>query len=417
MLVSEVYYDLVKEVAAQAKVLKLEGKGNLRHRIIKLGTEKDEALLSVDQKALRDIAKAQHNSLEPLDGELLAPKPRHERPWWATGALVYCAKEHVAEVRQALTEQGVHLQSKHIIVSEVHEALLRRVLTHSPEGPGREAFLLRRAGAIEQVESVNLPCVHLSRNHRSDVPHGNLIMDKCNRNTYLSEQLKSPMMYGSLEPLAATWENIHDDLFDFLTAPPSVQSMYEHAEDMWQEVWSIVCQENGELEMLSRKDEARPSEEEMPAGFQHPEALGAEAEAEDDEESADCYVYCKVCSRKANVSHLVSADCPVRNGAGPLLKAILAAEQTRLKAEEEAKATGARQLQQEQQQQLQMQQQQQSVAEASHDYSDAKWQLAVQSTSSLAYSQQPVGEQQHWYPPVYKDPALLWSRPMYHWSS
>ena len=427
MLVSEVYYNLVKEAAAMAKVQKLVVKGNLRHRIDKLGTEKDKALLSEDQKALRAIAKAQQNRLESLDGtkdgESQAPRPRDERPSWAAGAFVYCAKEHFAEVRHAMKEQGVILQSKHILVSEVHQDLLRRVLTMSPEGPGREAFLTRRAGAIEQVEAVNLPYVQLSRVHHPDVPHGNLIMEKCNRNTHFSEQLRGQKMGESMEQLAAAWKNIHDDLFDFLTAPPSVQSMYENAEDMWQEVWSLVCQENGDLEMLSRKgEETRPFEEEQPAGFQQQAATGVEDEDEDDKEPAGFYAYCKVCSQKANVSHLVSADCPVRNSGGPLLKAILAAEQNRLEAEEEDKVM-RRQRQQEQQQQLQLQQQQQSVAMASHGYPDAECQLDVQTTSSLEYSQQLVGEQQHWYPPqyghhgsgVYIHPAFLLSQQMFHW--
>ena len=236
MLVSEVYYNLVKEAAAMAKVEKLVVKGNLRHRIDKLGTEKDKALLSEDQKALRAIAKAQQNRLESLaeiqdgtkDGESQAPRPRDERPSWAAGAFVYCAKEHFAEVRQAMKEQGVILQSKHILVSEVHQDLLRRVITLNTEGSGREAFLTRKSGAIEQVEAVELPYVQLSPVHSPDVPHGNLIMEKCNRNTHISEQLRGQKM--GMEQLAAAWKNIDDDLFDFLTAPPSVQSMYENAE-------------------------------------------------------------------------------------------------------------------------------------------------------------------------------------------
>ena len=403
-----------------AKVLKLVVKGNLKHRIDKLGTEKDKALLSEDQKALRAIARAQHGT---KDCESQAPRPRDERPSWATGAFVYCAKEHFAEVRQAMKEQDVKLQSKHILVSAVHQDLLRRVITLNTEGPGREAYHTRRAGAIEQVEAVELPYVQLSPVHRPDVPHGILIMENCNRSAHFSEQLRGQKM--GMEQLA--WKNIDVDLFEFLTAPPSVQSMYENAEGMWQEVWTLVCQENGGLEMLSRKDEeAGPSEEEKPAGFQHQAATGAEDEDEDDKEPAGFYAYCKVCSQKANVSHLVSADCPVRNSGGPLLKAILAAEQDRLEAEEEAKVMRRqRQQEQQQQQQLQLQQQQQSVAMASHGYPDAEWQLDVQTTSSLEYSQQLVGEQQHWYPPqyghhgsgVYIYPAFLSSPQMFHGSS
>ena len=162
ILVSEQHKDLVLQVGAMSRVFKLVVKGNLRHRIDKLGTEKDESQLTEGQHKLRAVAEEQQRRLESLgpdgnDGAATsAHGPRAERPSWAAGAFVYLAAEHVPEVMEAIKEQGVKLQSKHILVSEQHKDLVKQVLTVSPEGPGREAFLTRRAGAIEQVEQLPL---------------------------------------------------------------------------------------------------------------------------------------------------------------------------------------------------------------------------------------------------------------------
>ena len=163
ILVSEQHKDLVLQVGAMSRIFKLVVKGNLRHRIDKLGTEKDDSQLTEGQQRLRAVAEEQQRRLESLgpdgdDGAAAASAclPRPERPGWAFGAFVYLAPEHVVEVMEAIKEQGVHLQSKHILVSEVHKDLVKQVLSVSPEGPGREAFLTRRAGAIEQVEQLPL---------------------------------------------------------------------------------------------------------------------------------------------------------------------------------------------------------------------------------------------------------------------
>ena len=57
VLVSEQHKDLVLEVGASSCIFKLVSKGNLRHRIDKLGTEKNENQLTEGQQRLRAVAE------------------------------------------------------------------------------------------------------------------------------------------------------------------------------------------------------------------------------------------------------------------------------------------------------------------------------------------------------------------------
>ncbi len=134
VLVSEQHKDLVLQVGAMSRIFKLVVKGNLRHRIDKLGTEKDDSQLTEGQQRLRDVAEEQQRRLESLgplgpDGDdgaaTSACQPRTERPAWAKGAFVYLAPEHVGEVMEAIKEQGVQLQSKPTLVSEAHKDLAK----------------------------------------------------------------------------------------------------------------------------------------------------------------------------------------------------------------------------------------------------------------------------------------------------
>ena len=139
---SEQHKDLVLQVGAMSRVFKLVVKGNLRHRIDKLGTEKDDSQLTEGQQRLRAVAEEQQRRLESLgpdgnDGAATsAHRPTPERPVWAAGAFVYLAPEHLVEVMEAIKQQGVKLQSKHVLVSEVHKSLVIEALTAQPEGPG-----------------------------------------------------------------------------------------------------------------------------------------------------------------------------------------------------------------------------------------------------------------------------------------
>jgi hypothetical protein len=161
VLVSEQHKDLVLQVGASSCIFKLVSKGNLRHRIDKLGTEKNENQLTEGQQRLRAVAEEQQRRLESLglgdDGAATsAHRPTPERPVWAAGAFVYLAPEHLVEVMEAIKQQGVKLQSKHVLVSEVHKSLVIEALTAQPEGPGYETYQTRRAGAIEEVEQLPL---------------------------------------------------------------------------------------------------------------------------------------------------------------------------------------------------------------------------------------------------------------------
>mmetsp|Transcript_17392 Transcript_17392/g.47462 ORF Transcript_17392/g.47462 Transcript_17392/m.47462 type:complete len:720 (-) Transcript_17392:152-2311(-) len=122
-------------------------KGNLRHRIEILGVEKPSAELSDEQKALRHAATEQR-----FNSDVVCQFP--ERPPWANGAFVYLTPEHAADIQTAIDEHGVRLQSKHILVSEELKPILKKVLDAKPDGHNREAFLRRRAGAIEREDIV-----------------------------------------------------------------------------------------------------------------------------------------------------------------------------------------------------------------------------------------------------------------------
>ena len=131
-------------------VLLLVVKGNLRHRIEKLGTEKDEAELNDLQIKLRRIAEQQTLQWWVVE-------KCYERPHWANGAFVYLSPGHAQVIEHAVAVSGKTLQSKHILVNPQFRPLVQEVLEATPEGPsGREVFLMRRAGMIEEVEKVEL---------------------------------------------------------------------------------------------------------------------------------------------------------------------------------------------------------------------------------------------------------------------
>ena len=95
-------------------MLLLVTKGNLRHRIAKLGIEAPSETLSEDQRHLKRVAEAQFFDDEAEVGGAEQPK---ERPAWAGGAFVYLNEADVLVARDEVKKDGVTLQSKHILVS------------------------------------------------------------------------------------------------------------------------------------------------------------------------------------------------------------------------------------------------------------------------------------------------------------
>ena len=115
--------------------------GNRRHRMLRLGIEQEREVLTLAQTELRDIGRRQS-----FEGGT------PEQPTWANGACVYLTEQHAATIQDVIRKRGVRLQSKHVVVSEEYEDLLDEALSARHKGESREAFLMRRVGAIESRE-------------------------------------------------------------------------------------------------------------------------------------------------------------------------------------------------------------------------------------------------------------------------
>ena len=115
--------------------------GNRRHRMLKLGIALEKEELTLAQTELRDIGRRQS-----FEGGT------PEQPTWANGACVYLTEQHAVTIQDVIRKRGVRLKSKHVVVSEEYEDLLGEALSFEWSGESREAFLMRRAGAIESRE-------------------------------------------------------------------------------------------------------------------------------------------------------------------------------------------------------------------------------------------------------------------------
>lgn len=312
-------------------VLMLTVKGNLRHRIEKLGTEKDVSELTEAQLKLRKIAQLQN-----LGGHSLTKFP--ERPEWANGAFLYLTREHASEIIFALKDNNIELQGKYILVSTEYKPIVDEVLKAQPGGAGREAFLLRRAGVIEKEDRIPMPVFsHVESSeirqslgllYEDDLSH----KSECTRMTHSTGDRPhcdddgnwkgKQVLLGipgeeDLPPRDADYgprrKNFHKllqlsgslmenreidlDLLEYLTSPASVQALDPA---MWADAWKQVSVENQWLEMR-RSDPL-----------------------------SDPCIFCLACQRSAELSHLTSQKCRsmVRSSSystGPLLKAILEA--------------------------------------------------------------------------------------------
>ena len=255
--VCDAYYDYV---------IKIVVKGNLKHRIEKLGTEKEEFEMTAIQRILRRIAKEQVQTewtwKENVGG--------YERPAWTNGAAAYLSPGHARKIKDVIERRQIVLQSKHLLVSPQYYQLVKEALQVTGERPGREAFLLRRAGVIDEEDRVEL----------GEKPKTRWLM---------------------LDPEIMKEKTVSMELLEYLTAPPTVQEMFPEG---WMEAWEHVCWENSWLEM--KEYEYGGSQWKCPL--------------------------CMVCGAWAEAEHLMSNECMQKRKAenceepGPLLKAILHAE-------------------------------------------------------------------------------------------
>ena len=124
-------------------------KGNLRHRIAKLGCEKDDAELNPQQIKLKRIAEKQTQPWWVVGKDWA-------RPQWANGAFVYLSESHAPVIEYAIAVSGKTLQSKHMLFSPQFSDLVKELLEAKTEGAGREAFQLRKAGEMVDEEKVDL---------------------------------------------------------------------------------------------------------------------------------------------------------------------------------------------------------------------------------------------------------------------
>ena len=190
---------------AMGDVLLMVVKGNLRHRIEKLGIEKSESQLTEGQHRLREIARLQKFGSCPP-----------ERPDWGRGAFFYLTPHHAAKIQDVTKAKEIELASKHVLVSREYRMILKGVLEAAPAGSGREAFLTRRAGVIETetVIKIELPNCPEGRETQA-LPCVDPDCDGQRRGVYLL-QLGEELMQQ---------RGVDLEVLEFLTAPISVQEL------------------------------------------------------------------------------------------------------------------------------------------------------------------------------------------------
>ena len=250
-------------------------KGNLKHRIQKLGTEKDWLDLNPDQRLLRRIAIKQGvQSLIP------------ERPSWANGAFLYLLPEHAREIQKVVEHQGVFLQSKHILVSPTLVNALELCLQAKPEQAGREAFLVSRAGMVQseqrllllpfrayvynKTETATIP------EQRTEISEEGSRLEKkkrCGSKEYWLRCLDGGVLdtiYSKLQQTSALTERIIGTL-SFFGSPVSVQELEcalheeacavsddgDHPKDHLHHLWTLACLENSDVLEMTYDDKDR----------------------------------------------------------------------------------------------------------------------------------------------------------------
>ena len=176
------------------------------------------------------------------------------------------------------------------------------------DGPGREAFLMRRAGVIDSEERVELcPNLILPGGLEEEHPSMNRTCPSDASTAACREDLdghrKKNIRLLQLDSAIMNERDIDFELLEYLTSPSSVQRLNP---EMWQLAWEHVCVENQFLVM----------------------------EADVSEEGPGKGPYCTLCAKWAEVPHLLSDKCRQKRLSqgyaqdGPLLAAILKAEQS-----------------------------------------------------------------------------------------
>ena len=173
-------------------------KGNLRHRILKLGPEKAVDELTPSQSELRKIA------LQQKCRDVISKHA--ERPTWGGGAFYYCEPGHLQLVKETMHRFPFSLQSKHIVCSPAYEKIVEECLSDHKDKSlfkGHEAFVFKRSGKVQQYDVVELPaCPKLEVD---DLYGGQFDVD-------LSQHMASPPGFQSAYPEAwdDIWEQVHE---------------------------------------------------------------------------------------------------------------------------------------------------------------------------------------------------------------
>mmetsp|Transcript_44404 Transcript_44404/g.105186 ORF Transcript_44404/g.105186 Transcript_44404/m.105186 type:complete len:766 (+) Transcript_44404:259-2556(+) len=282
-------------------------KGNLKHRIQKLGLETPYDQLTDAQKMLYEIA----NSIPEED---LGPCSRDKaRPDWCGGGFAFLTPEHGKVVPKLVKEFQIRLQSKHVVVSYRYVDLLKEALEATPPnafGPGREAFLTRRAGVIAADE----PLLDLRGAFGKQAGEGETRERADEKQRYPHAQIFTgaegvydgfqPFRFRRLGAELAGQSALDEELTDFLMAPLSIQDMETDSHEMWKKVWQYICEEE-------------PDSREWLSLEKHSEAP-----------EAGLLPRCALCEEWADMPHLLSKKCTVARKAdglkpGRILDAIL----------------------------------------------------------------------------------------------
>ena len=274
-------------------------KGNLKHRLLKLGVELHEDDLTPAQKALRKIAHDQKFQSVPP-----------ERPSWAGGACLYLTEAHANQIQDQLKRQGVSLQSKHIVVSPTHQTAVELCLSAKPNRTGREAFLISRAGMVQTETKLFLlpPVIYYTAGRvqtppgqaasagSSETSSGGLCPDQaanvcsrgrgCGRFLKVLDHKEIGDAFFSVDVGHIMDEDLLQETFSFVTAPVTVQQCSmtdwkpgdkDNPLDNVIRLWELACFENDDF-LILRKTKDLLSR----------------------------YPFCVACGKRAEASHLNS---------------------------------------------------------------------------------------------------------------
>jgi len=125
-------------------------KGNLAHRIWLLGLDHKYCECDAAQMDLRHIMIAQAEAAENVFTYKSKGLMQQGRPTCSTGAFLVLNPYHARRFYDIKAAFGVPLQSKHMVISLEYRALVESLLIAKPPGGGRQGFMLRRAGDVDE---------------------------------------------------------------------------------------------------------------------------------------------------------------------------------------------------------------------------------------------------------------------------